>query len=116
LLGRPDALMLSVYHDNPEVTDDSKLRTSVCLTVPDDTEVGGEVGKMEVPGGKYAIGRFEVHSDGFAAAWNTLYGTWLPESGYEPDDRPAFELYHNDPKEHPEGKCIFDVCIPVKPV
>jgi AraC family transcriptional regulator len=43
-------------------------------------------------------------------------GDWLPDSGYQPDDRPCYELYHNDPKEHPENKCIVDICIPVKPL
>jgi AraC family transcriptional regulator len=43
-------------------------------------------------------------------------GEWLPESGYQPDDRPAYELYHNDPKTHPQGKFIIDICMPVKPL
>ena len=42
--------------------------------------------------------------------------SWLPESGYEPDDRPCFEICHNDPKEHPEGKFVVDLCVPLKPV
>jgi AraC family transcriptional regulator len=40
----------------------------------------------------------------------------MPESGYQPDDRPPFELYLNDPKEHPEGKFVVDIYIPVKPL
>lgn len=45
-----------------------------------------------------------------------MYAGWSPESGYQPDDRPAFELYLNDPKEHPEGKHIVEICAPVKPL
>lgn len=104
-----------IYHDNPEITDEGKLRVSVCVVVPPETEVSGEIGKMAVAGGPYAVGRFELSSDEFAGAWNTLYGVWLPESGYEPDDRPAFEIYRNDPRQHPQGKSIVDICVPVKP-
>lgn len=39
-----------------------------------------------------------------------------PESGYLPDDRPSFEMYHNDPKSYPKGKCLVDICIAVKPM
>ena len=60
LLHIPETKVMAVYHDNPEVTDESKLRTSMCITVPENTEVEGEVGKMTIPGGKYAIAHFEI--------------------------------------------------------
>lgn len=44
-----------------------------------------------------------------------LYGDWLPESGYQLDDLPCFEIYQNDPTEHHENRYIVDICIPVKP-
>ena len=117
LLHIPETKVMSVYHDNPDVVDESKLRTSVCITVPENTEVEGPVGKMTIPGGKYAIAHFEVDQTEYEAAWDALYGIWLPESGYQPsdDDRPAFEVYLNDPREHPEHKHIVDIYMPVKP-
>ena len=116
LLADPDLKMMSVYHDNPDVTEEKNLRVSVCMTVPESTEVSGEVGSMIIPGGKYAIGHFEINADQYEEAWNALYGNWLPSSGYQPDDRPPFELYRNDPKNHPEGKHIVDIYLPVKPL
>ncbi len=104
---------MTIYHDDPSLTDDDKLRIDVCMTVPEDTEVSGEVGKMSVSGGKYAIGKFEVNADEYPLAWKALYGSWLPESGYTPDDRPPFELYLNDPKEHPEHKHQFEIYMPI---
>ncbi len=116
LLRFPETQMMAVYHDNPEITEDDKLRLSMCITVPKDTEVDGEVGKMTIPGGKYAMAKFELSSDQYADAWKAVYSGWLPESGYQPADGVTFELYLNDPKEHPEGKCIVEICIPVKPL
>jgi len=115
LLG-PNAETMCVYHDDPSVCDEEKLRVDACLTVPPDTVVSGEIGKMVVPGGKYAVGRFELGMDEYSLAWAAMSGGWLPESGYQFDDRVTFEIYRNNPEEHPEGKCVVDICIPVKPL
>jgi AraC family transcriptional regulator len=117
LLRFPETQVLAVYHDDPNITDEGKLRTSACITVPEDTPVEGEIGKMAIAAGKYAMARFELaDSSEYEGAWNTVFGVWLPESGYQPDDGPCYELYLNDPKEHPEHKHIVDICIPVKPL
>jgi AraC family transcriptional regulator len=115
-LGRPGTECLSVYHDDPSVTDEEKLRVSVCVTVPEDTTVDGEIGKMTVPGGRYAVGHFELSEGEYEDAWKAIYGGWLPQSGFEPDQRPALELYLNNPEEHPEKKHVVDICIPVRPL
>jgi AraC family transcriptional regulator len=116
LLRFPETKLLSVYHDNPEITEADKRRTDVCMTVPEDTKVEGEIGKTTIAGGKYAVARFEVTVDRYGDAWNAVFGGWLPQSGYQPVDGPCFEVYHNDPEKHPEHKHIFDICVPVKPL
>ena len=116
LIRFPETQMLAVYHDDPNITDADKLRTSICITVPSDTKVDGDVGKMNLPAGQYAVARVEIAENEFQGAYDALYGGWLPESGYQPDDRPCYEIYQNDPKQHPEGKHITDICIPVKPL
>ena len=117
LIQFPATKVISLYHDNPEITDESKLRTDVCITVPEDTPVEGEIGKATIPGGKYAVAHFELKdSSQYGAAWNAIYGGWLPESGYQPDDRPCFEHCLNNPKEDPEGKHIVDIYVAVKPL
>lgn len=116
LLKFPETKTMAVYHDNPGITDESKLRTSMCITISPDTDVDGEIGKMNVEGGKHAVGHFELNADEYEQAWKLIYGDWLPQSGYQPDDKPPFEIYHNDPNEHPQKKHIVDICIPVKPL
>jgi len=116
LLRFPETQVLSVYHDNPEITAEDKLRTSICITVPADTVVDGEIGKMGMPAGKYAMARFEINVDQYQAAWDAVCGDWLPNSGFQPADGLSFELMVNNPQEHPEHKHIIDICIPVKPL
>ncbi len=116
LLAGEDVQMLTLYHDDPEITDEEKLRISVCVTVPEDTEVDGEIGKMAMPGGATAVARFELDADQYAQAWGSVYGGWLPKSGYQPDDRPAYERCLNNPEEHPEKKHVVEICVPVRPL
>jgi len=110
------AQMMAVYHDNPDITESKKLRLSICVTVPEGTKTGGEVGIMKIPGGKYAAASFELKGDEYQAAWDAFFSDWLPGSGYQPVEGPCFELYKNDPATHPEGKCLVDICVPVKPL
>jgi AraC family transcriptional regulator len=116
LIRFPETKSICIYHDNPDITEEDKLRLSVCITVPKDTKVDGEVNLMTIPAAKYAIGHFEIFSSQYGDAWQAVYGGWMPESGYQPDDGPCFEMYLNDPKQHPEGKHIVDIYAPVKPL
>jgi len=113
LIGGTDFKSLIIYHDDPNVTIQDKLRMSVCITVPIDTKVDGEVGKMEIEAGKYMVARFELSGQEFQQAWEWVYGHWLPTSGYQQDDKPCFEMYPEPPKE---GKFTVDICVPVKPL
>ena len=81
LIGGPNFKSLIIYHDDPNVTIQDKLRMSVCITVPIDTKVDGEVGKMEIEAGKYMVARFELSGQEFQQAWEWVYGHWLPTSG-----------------------------------
>jgi AraC family transcriptional regulator len=116
LLRFPETKSLAVYRDSPETTEETKLRSDACITVPEGTNVDGEVTLMRIPGGKFAVGRFEIAGDQFGEAWNVLMGGWLPGSGYQPDDRMCYELYLNDHEQHPQKKFIIDICEPIKPL
>lgn len=116
LMSGPQTMMLGVYHDDPEVTEQSKLRSSACVVVPEGTEVSGDIGTMKIPGGLFAVARFEISDDQYGEAWNQLMSEWFPESGYQPDDRMCYEVYRNDPREHPQHTHIIDICEPVRPI
>lgn len=86
------------------------------LTVLEDTEVSGEIGKLTMLAYKVAMARFELSPEEYAEAWDLVFGVWLPNSGYQPEDLPCYELYHNNPDKHPEQKHIVDICVLVKPL
>lgn len=46
-----------------------------------------------------------------------LYRTWLPGSGYQPDDRPCREIYRGKPGiEGRPGAFRCELCVPVRPL
>jgi len=112
----PATKLISVYHDDPNITEKDKLRSDACITVPIGTKIDGEVGSYIVPGGKFAVAHVEIGYDEFGEAWDRLVGEWIPENGYQSDDRMCYEICLNDPKQHPEGKFLVDICEPVKPL
>lgn len=115
LLNFPQTHTVTVYHDDPKVTDPEKIRQSACITVEEDVETEGEFGKMHLPGGKYAVGNFDIHVSEFSDAWGAICN-WLSESGYQPSEGYPYEYYydHTDDVNGPRFK--LDICIPVKPL
>ncbi len=111
----PATRTVTVYHDDPAITSIDKVRQDASLVVEGDVKVEGEIGKSTIPGGKYAVGHFEIRETEFEQAWNSMC-SWLTESGYQPGDGPTYEYYLNDYNEHPEHKFIVDICLPVKPL
>jgi len=113
LLNFPKTKTITVYHDDPAITAIEQVRQSACITVENDVKVDGEIGKMKLESGKYAVGRFEIDEKGFEKAWNTMC-LWFTESGYQPREGYSYELYHNASDEGTKRKFILDICIPVK--
>jgi len=74
LIGGKDFRSLIIYHDDPNVTTEDKLRTSVCITVPAETKVDGVLGKMKIEAAKYVMARFELTAGDFQQAWDWVYG------------------------------------------
>ena len=116
LLRFPETSVLAIYHGSPDVTPVAQLRSDACVTVPVGTPVDGEVGTMTIPGGKFAVAHVEIDPSQYGEAWDRLIGDWLPRSGYQPDDRLCYEVYLNNPDEHPEKKHIVDICEPIRPL
>lgn len=113
LTNDPDLRSFAIYHDDISITNPEKLRLSICIPVPPDTKVDGEVGKMELDAGKCAIASFVLQPQEFPEAWRWFFGTWFPSSGYQPDDGYCFEVYYGQPKN---AEVTVDICVPVRPI
>lgn len=109
--------ILTVYHDNLEMTDEAQLRTSLCMTIPETAIIqeNNDIGCMSISG-RYAVGHFELAQNEYAAAWQYMYGDWLPDSGCQPRDALPFEVYVSDPTTNPGGKQFVDIYLPIEPL
>jgi AraC family transcriptional regulator len=106
-------VVLGVYWDNPEVTPPEKCRVDACVSVPEGTIPDAPLDTQTISGGPHAVCHFEIQADSYQKAWDEAFA-WLVSNGHECEDRPCYELCHNNAADHPEGKSIFDICIPLK--
>jgi len=113
LTNQPNLKTFNVYHDDPGVTEEEKLRLSVGLSVPPDTKVDGQIGKMDLDGGKYVVARFELSPMDYEKAWGWLFGEWFPSTGFQPADGPCFEMCGDKADDNLHK---VDICVPVKPM
>lgn len=115
LFGR--SAIFGVSHDSPDVTAPDKCRYDACISVDDEFRPQGEVGVQIVKGGLHACVGFLGTADQIYGAWLRLYADWLPDSDYQPDDRPAVEAYGAAIQLDPAtGVFKCDLCLPVRPL
>lgn len=112
VIDRSNFKAIMLYHDNPNVTDPSKLRYSACVTINKNIEPDGDIRQLDIQKGIYAVGHLEIKAEDISNAWRNMC-IWIIENGYEFRDGEYFEMYHNDHKTHPEQKFIVDICIPL---
>ncbi|HMX03880.1 MAG TPA: AraC family transcriptional regulator [Chitinophagales bacterium] len=113
ILSKDETFISRVFHDSFKVTDESKVRMSIGIAsrheLPDDQHMSSGV----ISGGKTFIGRFEITLEEFEPAWNSIF-IEMHDRGYNKADGFPYELYHNNPANHPEKKYIVDLCIPIE--
>ena len=107
------AILGTCYHDSFKVTAADKVRMSAFLLTESEVGTGGEVGKMTLEGGRHIVGSFEVGIGEFEKAWTAMF-QWMLDKGYARSERPPFECYYNDYRQHPEQKCIVEMYIPIQ--
>jgi AraC family transcriptional regulator len=113
LLSKKNTHVCRVFHDSFKVTDADKVRMSIGIITDQEITVDGEVGLTTIEQGKNIVGHFVIEPIEFEKSWDSLF-IWMNENGYKKSDRYPFEMYRNNMNEHPEKKCIVDLCIPIE--
>ena len=110
-----ETVFLSAYRDDPHVTPADELRLEVCMNIPGGTETDGDIQNQILPGGKYAVMRTELDGpEEYGPAWMEVV-EWLKGNGHEIDmTRPCYEIYLNNPNEHPKKHHILEICMSIK--
>jgi AraC family transcriptional regulator len=110
----PDTRMVALYHDDPSAVPEAELRSSAAVVVEPGLAAEPPVRSLASRAGRYAVLRYKGPYVAMRPAYEWLFGRWLPQSGYEPDDAPCFEQYLNSPRENPPAELLTDICLPLK--
>ncbi len=109
-----DVLFLGVCHDDPDVTDPSRIRYDACVTVDQEFQPVGDIGVQVIAGGEYAVTTHFGPYNHLGKTYIKLLGHWLPRSGRELRDTPCFEVYLNDPQSTEPEELLTDIYAPLK--
>lgn len=99
-------------YDNPAVTPIDKCRYEAAVVIDSSVEVKAPFRTSTLPAGKYAVLRVKGNDEQLNNARLALYAEWFPGSGFEPDNFPLLERYHNDVRE--DGFVDLEIHIKLK--
>ncbi len=104
---------LGYQWDNPEITSLEDCRYHVAVEAERFTP-RGEVGRFRFP--PMVVAEVEIRGglDLELRALQWLYGSWLPRSGYVPDDHPCFEAWIGRPFGHGIEYFEIHVQLPIR--
>ncbi|WP_300071803.1 AraC family transcriptional regulator [uncultured Ruegeria sp.] len=105
--------VIGLYLDSPDTVPEDQLRSFAGAEYRGDQTPEG-MDDLKIQGGKTAVLTFKGPYSGLHAAYHSLFGNWLPESGEEPADQPCYEIYLNDPRETPPEELLTEICLPLK--
>ena len=109
----PGTRTLGISYDDPAAVPADQLRYDASVTVSDDFVAPDGITMREIASGDYAVYTHQGPYDGLAAAYEKLFGQWIPRSGREVADTPCFEEYLNDPGSTEPEDLITDIYIPL---
>jgi DNA gyrase inhibitor GyrI len=99
--GVADALYAGVSHDDPEVVPLEYCLYDACAALERALAPADGVSVRSLDGGFYAELRVTGDLQATLDAWEYLYRTWLPVSGYEPAAAPCIEVLRSAPSDGP---------------
>ncbi len=108
-----DGQWLGYQWDNPEIVALVDCQYHVAVEAEEFT-AKGEIGKFRFP--PMAVAEVELRGgiDLELRALQWLFGTWLPRSGYVPDDHPCFEAWIGRPFAHGFERFELRAQLPVR--
>lgn len=113
LLG-PGVQFVGISHDDPAITPPEQLRYDAGLVADLSVRPQGQVRMEELAGGEYAVITHRGPYWKLPDVYTHVYTEWMPGSGYQPRDLPAYEVYRDNPDDTMAGDLLTDVCVPIQ--
>jgi len=115
-LRHPGTLTIGIGHDAPTIAAPETLRYDACLVVDAGFKADRRLNLADLPGGTYAITPFDGRPADLSTAWERFWTTWLPGSGYQPEDRPCLELRPDFETPAAANHVRCQLCLPIAPL
>jgi len=106
--------MVAVYHDDPAATPPADLHAHAGVVFGPDVALDPPLEVIHLPAGPHAVMTYRGPYSGLGAAYDLLFGEWLPASGREPADSPVFEIYLNTPMDTAPEDLLTEICVPLR--
>lgn len=106
--------MVAVYYDDPDATPPADLRSHAGVAFGPDVVLEAPLEVVILPAGPHAVMTYRGPYSGLGAAYEVLFGQWLPGSGHEPADSPVFEIYLNTPMDTAPEDLLTELCVPLR--
>ena len=114
LFAQPNALVVAIYHDDPESKAIEELQSDAAVSIGDDVPMPDGLHESTIPAGRYAcwshIGPFE----GLGDAWTRFMGQAIPAEGLRVAPGPTFEVYRSDMRTTPKEQLRTDLYVPIE--
>ncbi len=111
-----ETLKIGISYDDPQITDEKKLRYDACITVNRTVKEKDKIGANIIPGGLFGIYEFYDQPTELINVYDYIYTVWLPKSGYLPDDKSCFEIYKYDVCKYEASKLPIEICVPLRKI
>lgn len=105
-----DLFSVQVFNSEMEFSDftpETEFEKWAAVEVSEYKEIPEGMERLGIPGGLYAVFDYQGAATDFAPMFHYIFGTWMPDSDYEVDKRPHFDVLGekyrgNDPASEEE--------------
>lgn len=105
---------IGVYYDDPSAVPEEQLRSRAGIVAEENFPIEAPLQYTEITGGPHAVLMHKGPYADMRAAYQWLYGVWLPQSGKEAADAPIFEEYLNNPRDTAPTELLTAIYLPLR--
>lgn len=106
---KADTLFIERFYDDPAITNLDSCLYDICMTTDEFLTLDN---MTSIKGGKFAVYRFEGKIQDIFCAVQGIFSVWMPESGYEMDERYGLNIYRKIDRNN--EYVVMDIFIPIK--
>ena len=102
----------AIAYDNPDISDNTRLRYDACISKTKDVE-SSEIQTKHLEGGKYAVFLHKGEHSKLVDTYDSIFGNWFYKNDITFRDVPVIQKFLNNKNETAENKLLTEVYVPI---